>query len=121
LLVVGTAADVENVEDAVEATHPDFVVVGIAERGIPRTFRTFLLRRALPPILGIEATAGNGFRFELRPVSVPLGPLAPDGVVEAMRVAAPSAIEAQPMATESVTTVRKAHPNTRAGRKGHHE
>jgi chemotaxis response regulator CheB len=70
------------------AERPHFVILGITGKTLPTECREMLSEQPTIRLLGIEATAGDGHLYELRPHREPLGEITPSHVVAAIRAAA---------------------------------
>ena len=58
------------------------------ENGFPAACAELLAEQPRTKVLGIEAVAGNAYLYELRPERTPIGAVAPEDIVSAIRTAA---------------------------------
>jgi DNA-binding NarL/FixJ family response regulator len=89
--VVATVPEPESLVDAARATRPDFVIFGLPvdeEDGFPAVCVELLTEQPRTKVLGIAVVAGHAYLYELRPERTPIGAVAPEDIVSAIRTAA---------------------------------
>lgn len=89
--VVATVDEADGLVAAARATRPEFVIFGLPveeEQGFPAACIELLAEQPRTKVLGIEAVAGNAYLYELRPERTPIGAVAPEDIVSAIRTAA---------------------------------
>ena len=84
-MLLAGVAEREELLPATREAEPDFVVVGVEGDEPPDDCRRLLAEQRHVRVLGLEASAGTGFLYELRPEMSPLGEVSPDDVVAAIR------------------------------------
>ena len=87
MLLVGVA-EREQLLASTRAAEPDFVVVGVEGDDPPDDCRCLLAEQPHLRVLGVEANAGTAYLYELRPSKLPIGEVAPQEIVTAIREAA---------------------------------
>jgi DNA-binding NarL/FixJ family response regulator len=85
--VVGSVHGPGEVADAVRTSRPSFVIVGVDDEAFLDGCLEAFDDEPKLKVLGIEADAGEGYLYELRPVKRPLGEISPSGIVDAIREA----------------------------------
>jgi DNA-binding NarL/FixJ family response regulator len=89
--VVATVREPEDLVPAARATRPEFVIFGVPadeEDVFPAACTALLTEQPTTKVLGIAAVAGNAYLYELRPERTPIGAVAPEDIVSAIRKAA---------------------------------
>jgi DNA-binding NarL/FixJ family response regulator len=89
--VVATVPERDGLVAAARATRPEFVIFGLPveeEDGFPAACIELLAEQPRTKVLGIATVAGNAYLYELRPERTPLGTVAPQDIVSAIRAAA---------------------------------
>lgn len=89
--VVATVREPEGLVSAARETRPEFVIFGLPageEEGFPAACAELLAEQPRTKVLGIAAAAGNAYLYELRPERTPIGAVAPQDIVSAIRTAA---------------------------------
>jgi len=92
--VVATVGEAEGLVSAAQETSPDFVIFGVPveeEDGFPVACVELLAAQPRTKALGIAVVASNAYLYELRPERTPLGEVAPEDIVAAIRAAAAEA------------------------------
>jgi DNA-binding NarL/FixJ family response regulator len=82
--VVGSAALSESLEQTIEQTGPDVIVIG---RDDPEVAEGLLARRPPLAVIAVTGDAKESQYYELRPHRVGLGEISPGELVEAIRQA----------------------------------
>jgi DNA-binding NarL/FixJ family response regulator len=85
---VGSIDDADDLVAEVERTGADLVVLGIGGRGLPATCDELLYTHCRSRVIALEGDARSGFIYQLLPSRVPLGELAPDRLIDAIRTPA---------------------------------
>jgi hypothetical protein len=83
--MVGHARDPDAIEEAVRATDPEYVIVGLEAGALPPSCRRFLDERAKVRLLGVAAVDGRAYLYELKPERLELGSLSPGELIESIR------------------------------------
>ena len=88
LRIVGDEPAAAALGEAVRATDPEFVIVGLDDHRLPAGGDRFLAERSRVRLFGIEAADGDACLYELKPERVELGAVTPESVVREIRRAA---------------------------------
>jgi len=89
--VVATLPEQDSLVAAARTTRPDFVIFGLPleeEDGFPTACIELLEEQPRTKVLGIAVVAGHAYLYELRPERTPIGAVAPEDIVSAIRTAA---------------------------------
>jgi DNA-binding NarL/FixJ family response regulator len=85
IVVAGSMEGLTALDDALQRTDPDVLVVGVDdERDAPQLDR-YLYQLPRLTCLAIAGDARQAFLYELLPQARPLGDVSPDGLVNAIR------------------------------------
>jgi DNA-binding NarL/FixJ family response regulator len=87
MVVAGPPADYAALADVVARTQADAVVVARRDRAAPEEFRRLLFAQPRVKLITIAADGRRATLHELRPVTVALGEVSADELVDAIRAA----------------------------------
>jgi hypothetical protein len=88
MLIVGSVEAVDALAVAVDATRPDFLVVGVDGEDLPVQCGPVLAEQPELRVLGIEQDRVEAGLYELRPHRVALGVMSPEELAATIRGAA---------------------------------
>lgn len=87
--VVAEAPSHHRLREGVAASGANFVIAGVEDADVIHACGEVLAERRVTAVLAVEADGRRGFLYDLRAHGAPFGEVSPEGLLGAIRAAAP--------------------------------